>query len=80
MAFLYEHGRGKPTVVVDKSIFKAVLNDKRLQQSIAEYRQYLKNANFHEESGNLEEAKKWKTEAGKIKSQLPGWAHICHPT
>lgn len=73
MAFLYEPRRGKPTVVVDKSLFKAVLNDKNLQQNIVDYRQYMKNANFHEESGNLEESKKWKTEAGKIKAQLPGW-------
>lgn len=73
MAFLYEAKRGVTTQVVTEDLFKGVLSMTMVKEAIANYRHMLDTMKFHEDSGNLEEAKKWKSKAGGLKSTLPGW-------
>ena len=73
MAFLIERGRGLPTEVVTPQVFNEIVDSKKQYEDVAYIRQSLKNMAFHEQAGNKEEAKKWKTEAGRRKAMLPGW-------
>ena len=73
MAFLYEAKRGVATQVVTEDLFKEVVSSNVVKEVITNYRHLLETIKFHEDAGNQEEAKKWKSEAGKLKSSLPGW-------
>lgn len=73
MAFLYEAKRGVATQVVTMELMKSATTSTYIKEAISNYRHYLATIKFHEDAGNLEEAKKWKSQAGKLKATLPGW-------
>lgn len=73
MAFLVELGRGKPCEVVTQELFKKVISDENLKAKIIQYRSMKTIADEQEAAGNLDQAKQLRSEAAKLKSQLPGW-------